>query len=762
MSEKLFSKIRNRQECSINSKSAIFARFLACFVFIVLMPTILMGMAWYRDIVRKDYQEIMEKESRTLHDVTESFSQGRDSVEQDLLNMLYGTNFKNYVATGKPEYMTKVMTETFRVLSLNEILYSVYLYNEPSGTVWDSASKMQRLESFYDTGWLQQIEASVKSQTLSVRQNRDEGFGAESPYAQNLNLLQPVKNVMTVITPHMMNAILIGNIDVGALGEALHASFHSEGKSSYLLMDGDILYSSNQTDMAEGLPAQSLWIERDGFYECRGEDSHWFACRLEDTDLYYMESIPLDVLYSNSTEYGRYIVRVVGIILVIVVALAGLIAYRIYHPLDELYSVISVYHKKSGQMPLHEESESHAIKKAFENMKHNGKAERELRIMNDFVSAAMLRMLFDGIITQERFFQENSRVFHIEGRKRTYCLLLCRLRESLSGKAKEERDLRLKEVINVYLMVRLDGILSETSTGDFAMLFCGETERELGQIQHFWVRVFNELTGDGNYFSSSGPFSADQSIGEFYQVCQKSLQNEYFFAEQHEEGWLCSPLPEENYSYKSLLQYAPPLIRHVAMGEEDALLGKLDELNEELTAKRKKDYALNLCARILGEIDKELVLAPLEDRGDPVREVYSLETLAQLLDYMKELLLVKMNQLNSPDENQKEKVYYQKAITYIGENYMKSINVTEVADAIGISYVYLNKIFKAHHENDTKLIDYLNLIRIGKAAQLLQQTDDSLASIAEQVGYNNVQSFSRFFKKYKAMTPGEWRKKYRK
>ena len=187
MSEKLFSKIRNRQECSINSKSAIFARFLACFVFIVLMPTILMGMAWYRDIVRKDYQEIMEKESRTLHDVTESFSQGRDSVEQDLLNMLYGTNFKNYVATGKPEYMTKVMTETFRVLSLNEILYSVYLYNEPSGTVWDSASKMQRLESFYDTGWLQQIEASVKSQTLSVRQNRDEGFGAESPYAQLLN-----------------------------------------------------------------------------------------------------------------------------------------------------------------------------------------------------------------------------------------------------------------------------------------------------------------------------------------------------------------------------------------------------------------------------------------------------------------------------------------------------------------------------------------------------------------------------------------------
>lgn len=199
------------------------------------------------------------------------------------------------------------------------------------------------------------------------------------------------------------------------------------------------------------------------------------------------------------------------------------------------------------------------------------------------------------------------------------------------------------------------------------------------------------------------------------------------------------------------------------MGEEDTLREKLSELDSELRGKQKKDYALNLCARILGEIDKEVTLEPLEDgNADPVRGVYGQETEKQLLAYMDAILQKKMKQLNIQEENQRENAYYQKALAYIHENYQKNINITEIADAIGISYVYLNKIFKTYHGSDTKLIDYLNLIRINKSAELLQQTDASIAVIAEQVGYNNVQSFSRFFKKYKSMTPGEWRKKYRK
>ena len=144
-----------------------------------------------------------------------------------------------------------------------------------------------------------------------------------------------------------------------------------------------------------------------------------------------------------------------------------------------------------------------------------------------------------------------------------------------------------------------------------------------------------------------------------------------------------------------------------------------------------------------------------------IKELNEMETLSQLMGYMERILYRKMEILNNEESHQKENKYYQEALSYMQKNYHRNINVTEVADAIGISYVYLNKIFKAHHEKGVKLIDYLNMIRINQAVNLLTQTNESLAVIAEKVGYNNVQSFSRFFKKYKGVTPGEWKKTYR-
>ena len=128
---------------------------------------------------------------------------------------------------------------------------------------------------------------------------------------------------------------------------------------------------------------------------------------------------------------------------------------------------------------------------------------------------------------------------------------------------------------------------------------------------------------------------------------------------------------------------------------------------------------------------------------------------------MQQILWGRLQAMNNRESHQQENTYYRNAIAYIQENYWKNINVTEVADAIGISYVYLNKIFKAHHGKEEKLIDYLNRTRIQKAAELLLQTEETLAVIAQKVGYNNDQSFSRFFKKYKGMTPGEWKRKCR-
>ena len=55
------------------------------------------------------------------------------------------------------------------------------------------------------------------------------------------------------------------------------------------------------------------------------------------------------------------------------------------------------------------------------------------------------------------------------------------------------------------------------------------------------------------------------------------------------------------------------------------------------------------------------------------------------------------------------------------------------------------------------IVDYINSMRIREARELLKKRELSVKNIAVSLGYNNDQSFERYFKKIVGMTPGEFR-----
>lgn len=98
---------------------------------------------------------------------------------------------------------------------------------------------------------------------------------------------------------------------------------------------------------------------------------------------------------------------------------------------------------------------------------------------------------------------------------------------------------------------------------------------------------------------------------------------------------------------------------------------------------------------------------------------------------------------------------------YIRAHYCESdMGLTRVGSEFRVSESYLSTLFK--EQSGGNFGDFLESLRIEKACELLQDKTITVNEVAEEVGYNSVQSFRRAFKRVKGVSPKEQREKCEK
>ena len=96
-----------------------------------------------------------------------------------------------------------------------------------------------------------------------------------------------------------------------------------------------------------------------------------------------------------------------------------------------------------------------------------------------------------------------------------------------------------------------------------------------------------------------------------------------------------------------------------------------------------------------------------------------------------------------------------RAEDFIYENLSRKISLEEIAKASGFSAPYFSTMFK--DEMGENLSNYLNRLRVERAAALLEETDYSLSYIAGFCGFEDQSWFSKIFKAYAGTSPGKYR-----
>ena len=84
-----------------------------------------------------------------------------------------------------------------------------------------------------------------------------------------------------------------------------------------------------------------------------------------------------------------------------------------------------------------------------------------------------------------------------------------------------------------------------------------------------------------------------------------------------------------------------------------------------------------------------------------------------------------------------------------------SFSLSELSEQVEYSATYINRCLR--EETGYSFIQYVSMLRIARAKELLVNTDDKIKDIVAQVGYQDMASFTRKFKEYEGVTPMEYR-----
>lgn len=96
-------------------------------------------------------------------------------------------------------------------------------------------------------------------------------------------------------------------------------------------------------------------------------------------------------------------------------------------------------------------------------------------------------------------------------------------------------------------------------------------------------------------------------------------------------------------------------------------------------------------------------------------------------------------------------------LAMIEENYNEHLSVEEMSDECGYSASHFMRWFK--ESTGSSFTSYLIEYRLGKAANDLRSSQDTVLEIADNNGFDNLSNFNRLFKKRFGMTPSQFRNK---
>lgn len=757
--------------------------FLGFSIFLVI-PLVIAGFIFNYNMIRYSEQEISKSSIVNLQNVKKLNDQLVDSITKQSIRLsldvvlqdIGGINDYKDLHNNVDDMLklSKVYNILQQTTNINFHIQSIYVYLEDSNYVITSNHGFIMKDEFKDTGWIKQYEDSKDMATGTIWLDSRPLNGVSSEPSVNSNVLTfilPLRNIMV-----NYNGAVVVNIYERELYSLMNGTADERDGAVIIINNKGKVVSHYDKPLIRRDISKRPYISK--ILDSADETGYFVDSSESDKKMYtfyksdfnnwiYIGDISVKSLIANTSTMRNGI-----LLLIIVLMLSGIVfsyffSRNMYNPVNKLINDI----KKLKGIDIREKgNEMAVISNAFDSLvKREINLNDELERGRQAIKNKFIADLLQGDIEETDDYSQLIMQFPF---KYFECILIAVDRyevfvEKYSHEQQYYMKLMILEACSGVMPDNfiISGILYEKSM--IALLVnCDSPENQhvRNNLYSSFARLQSEIGKVLGNTISVGIGKCCDNIADIpvsFNQAHEALKNRII------KGGGCIEFFDEALGESIKTGYFYPyksekhILNFLKLSLKTEVMTSIDDLIEEMKEHKglTSDNMLQSFIQLVGNTVKYLTDININVSNifghdyNIYQKLSSKETLDDISTWLKGFYSGILQYVSSIYEE--EKSSSASVLDYIHKNFRLNIDTTSIADGTGLSYSSIGRIMR--NKTGKNVLEYINGLRIDEAKRLLQNTNMNLREIAANVGYNNDQSFLRFFKKYEGLTPGEFR-----
>ncbi|RXZ82440.1 AraC family transcriptional regulator [Paenibacillaceae bacterium] len=526
------------------------------------------------------------------------------------------------------------------------------------------------------------------------------------------------------------------------------------------------------------------------FDDYEGEPSEFMYIKSNNSELIYVTVVPTSLLWQK-THYLRNITYISMLLsLISGLALTIIFLFRNYSPIQRLLKMLKADNKSVLTALASEGNEFSHIQNAIMNTQ-NEKEQIQLRMkqQSNMLRGNMLARMFKGKIVNQLVLEESLAAFDVRFHSNQFAIILFYLDYERFYEHMESIDVSDKPRLMQFIVTNILEELAQQKHNAFVCeiddnIAClvNFNEDSIEQLQEDVIKLAEQarqFLGEKFHIHTLASISAvKHSVEEISQAYQEALDAmEYMVVVGDRESIAYEEIHRDDpnqlqTSYYYPIQVEQQLINYVKVGDAskaEALIRDIIARNmgqSNLSVELIKCLMFNLISTLIktiGEIG-DIEESSFVNNSIRIAQLMNCESIKEMelqlsvvVQEVCDYILAKQKQQSHVVRRQALEERSADIIEFIAANYMEAnLNISMIGEQFGMTPTYLSKLFK--EQTGQSLLDTINHYRMKHAKLLLQNQGNSIKSIASQVGFHDINTFIRTFKKYEGVTPGQYQK----